>query len=188
MATQLTNIRKGNVVRIDGVVYQVMELEHRTPGNLRAFVQLKLKNMESGAQFVKRFSSTDALETVFLAKRPCQYLYPEGKTYVFMDNETYEQFNLGEDVVGDKMKFVPLNGEAVVLFLDERAADIELPSTIVLEITESEPAIRGNTATNVSKRAVTNTGLEVKIPQHVDVGERVVVDTRTGEFVSRAKD
>ncbi len=187
MAVNLTQIRKGMVVKLEGQNYQVVDLEHRTPGNLRAFVQLKLKNMANGSQFVKRFSADEQLDTVFLEKRSAQYLYPEGKTYVFMDNETYEQSNLGEDVVGDKMGFIPLNSDVVVLYLDGTACDIELPSSVVLEVTESEPSIRGNTATNVTKKAVCNTGLEIKVPQHIDVGDKVVVDTRDGSFISRTK-
>lgn len=187
MAVNLTQIRKGMVVKLDGQNYQVVDLEHRTPGNLRAFVQLKLKSMANGSQFVKRFSADEQLETVFLEKRSAQYLYPEGKTFVFMDNETYEQSNLGEDVVGDKMGFIPLNSDVVVLYLDGTACDIELPSSVILEVTESEPSIRGNTATNVTKKAVCNTGLEIKVPQHIDVGDRVVIDTRDGSFISRAK-
>jgi elongation factor P len=188
MAVNLTQIRKGQVVKLDGQNYQVVDLEHRTPGNLRAFVQLKLKNMANGSQFTKRFSADEALETVFLEKRSCQYLYPEGKTFVFMDNETYEQSNLGEDVVGEKMHFIPLNSDVVVLYLDGAACDVEVPSSVILTIKESEPSIRGNTATNVTKRAVTETGLELKVPQHINEGDRVVVDTRTGDFISRSKE
>ena len=187
MAVYLTQIRKGMVVKLEGQNYQVVDLEHRTPGNLRAFVQLKLKNMSNGSQFVKRFSADEQLETVFLEKRSAQYLYPEGKTYVFMDNETYEQSNLGEDVVGDKMGLIPLNSDVVLLYLDGAACDVELPSSVILEVTESEPSIRGNTATNVTKKAVCNTGLEIKVPQHIDVGDKVVIDTRDGSFISRSR-
>ncbi|MBX3470935.1 MAG: elongation factor P [Planctomycetes bacterium] len=186
MAVNLTQIRKGMVVKLEGQNYQVVDLEHRTPGNLRAFVQLKLKNMSNGSQFTKRFSADEQLETVFLEKRSAQYLYPEGKTYVFMDNETYEQSNLGEEVVGDKMGFIPLNSDVVVMYLDGTACDLELPSSVILEVTESEPSIRGNTATNVTKKAVCNTGLEIKVPQHIDVGDRVVIDTRDGSFLGRS--
>jgi elongation factor P len=188
MAVNLTNIRKGMVVKLEGQNYQVVDLEHRTPGNLRAFVQLKLKNMSNGSQFTKRFSADEQLETVYLEKKSCQYLYPEGKTYVFMDNQNYEQMNLGVDVVGDKMGYVPLNSDVVVLFLDEVACDIELPSSTILEVTESEPSIRGNTATNVTKKAVCNTGLEIKVPQHINVGDKVVIDTRDGSFIGRSKE
>ena len=105
-----------------------------------------------------------------------------------MDNETYEQANLGDDVVGDNMKFLPLNSDVVVLYLDGLACDIELPSSVILEITESEPSIRGNTATNVSKKATCQTGLEIKVPQHINVGDKIVVDTRTGEFTGRSNE
>ena len=188
MAVNLTNIRKGMVVKLENQNYQVVDLEHRTPGNLRAFVQLKLKNMSNGSQFIKRFSADEQLETVYLEKKSCQYLFPEGKTYVFMDNQNYEQMNLGADVVGDKMGYVPLNSDVVVLFLDEVACDIELPSSTILEVTESEPSIRGNTATNVTKKAICNTGLEIKVPQHINVGDRVTIDTRDGSFLGRTKE
>lgn len=188
MSILVSEAGKGQVVKLEGQTYQIIDREHRTPGNLRAFIQLKLKNLDSGAQFVKRFAVDDRLEPVFLERRPCQYLYPEGKQgFVFMDNENYEQQTLTEDVVGDKMKYVELNGNVIVLYLDGVARDIELPASVTLEVTESEPAIRGNTATNVTKNAVTNTGLKVKLPQHIDVGDKIIVDTRTGEFIGRTK-
>ncbi len=188
MSILVSEAGKGQVVKLDGQTFQIIDREHRTPGNLRAFIQLKLKNLDSGAQFVKRFAVDDRLEPVFLERRPCQYLYPEGKQgFVFMDNENYEQQTLTEDVVGDKMKYVELNGTVIVLYLDGVARDIELPASVTLEVTESEPAIRGNTATNVTKNAVTNTGLKVKLPQHIDVGDKITVDTRTGEFIGRTK-
>lgn len=190
MALNLTSVRRGMVVKLEGQNFQVIDVEHRTPGNLRAFVQLKLKNMSNGSQFIKRFSADEQLETVYLEKRSAQYLYAEkaSNSYVFMDNETYEQANLGEDVVGDNMKYLPLNSDVVVLYLDGTACDIELPSSMILEIVESEPSIRGNTATNVSKKAICQTGLEIKVPQHINVGDKVVVDTRTGEFTGRSNE
>lgn len=188
MATKLNQIRKGNVVILDGVYHQVVDFHHNTPGNLGAIVQLKLKNMENGNQFTKRFNSSESIETAFLSKRNCQYLYPEGDFFVFMDNESYEQYHLGAEVVGDRMKYVPFNENVVVLYLDEKAVDIELPSSVVLDVTEAEPSIRGNTATNVTKKAVCSTGLEVKVPQHINAGEKISVDTRTGEFLGRAKE
>lgn len=189
MSVLVSEVTKGQIVKMDGVDFQVIDREHRTPGNLRAFIQLKLKNLDTGAQFVKRFAVDDRLEPVFMERRPAQYLYPEGKQgFVFMDNESYEQSTLGEDVVADKMKYVPLNSNVIVLYLDGVARDIELPSSVTMEVTEAEPAIRGNTATNVTKRGVTNTGLEVRMPQHIDVGDKIIIDTRTGEFIGRTKE
>jgi elongation factor P len=190
MAILVSQVSKGQVVQIDGVNFQVVDREHRTPGNLRAFYQLKLKNLATGAQFVKRFAVDDQVEPVFMERRSCQYLYPEGnKTgFVFMDNETYEQFTLTEDIVGDKMGYVPLNGNVIVMSLDGVACDIELPASVVLEIAEAEPAIRGNTATNVTKNATSTTGLKVKVPQHIEAGMKIIVDTRSGEFIQRSKD
>jgi len=188
MATQLTQIRKGNVVKLDGAFYKVVDMHHNTPGNKGGIVQLKMKNLETGGHINKRFNSTESIETAFLSKQSCQYLFKEPTGYVFMDNETYEQFTLTDDVLGDAMQYVPLNGDVMVLYLDEQPIELELPASVTLEVVEAEPAIRGNTATNVTKRAVTNTDLEVKVPQHINVGERISIDTRTGDFLGRAKD
>lgn len=188
MALKLTEVRRGHVVKLDdGVYYKVMDLDHRTRGNLRGFIQVTLKNMQTGSTATKRFASTDSLESAYLSKKNCQYLYPEGKMWVFMDNTSYEQFHLDEDVCGDAMKYVRLNQDVVVNCLDDKPVEIELPAAVTLEVVEADPAIRGNTATNVTKRAVCDTGLEIKVPQHVGPGDLVSIDTRTGEFLSRAK-
>ena len=116
-----------------------------------------------------------------------QYLYEEGHGWVFMDNETYEQFTLGADLVGDLMQYVPHNSDVQVLYVEERPVDIDLSASVVLEVIEAEPAIRGDTATNVTKRVVCETGLEVKAPQHINVGDKIQVDTRSGDFLGRYK-
>lgn len=189
MALKLTEVRKGHVVKLDdGVYYRVMDIDHRTRGNLRGFIQVTLKNMQSGSTATKRFASTDSLESAYLSKKTCQYLYPEGKSWVFMDNANYEQFSLDEEVAGEAMKYIRLNQDVVINYLDENPVEIELPAAVTLKVVESEPSIRGNTATNVTKKAVCDTGLEIKVPQHVVVGDLVSIDTRTGEFLSRKKE
>jgi len=188
MSTQLTKIRKGNIVKLDDTFYKVMGMDHITPGNKRGIVQLKIKNLTTGATAVRRFASSESIDTAFLSKRSCQYLYPEGSGWVFMDNETYEQFTLQEDVVGDAMKFVRLNSDVLVAELDGTPVEVELPASVVLEVVEAEPAIKGNTATGVTKKVVCDTGLEVKVPQHIEVGETISVDTNNGDFLGRAKE
>jgi elongation factor P len=187
-AINCTEIRKGMVVKVDNIDYLVIDRQHITPGNWRGMVQMKLKHMKTGSITQKRFGSTERLETVFLEKKPCQYLYKEGKDFVFMDNADYNQFNLPGELIDEDMKFVPPNGEVQVTLLDDVAIGIDLPASVTLEITESEPSIRGDTATNVTKKAICETGLEIKVPQFIEVGEKVKVDTRTGDFISRAKD
>lgn len=187
MATQLTQIRKGNIVKMDGVFFKVAEMTHITPGNKGGIVQLKMKNLQTGGHINKRFNSTESIETAFLSKRNCQYLYAESDTWVFMDNETYEQFNLGEDVCGDLMKYVALNMDVQIAYLDETPVELELPASVTLEVIEAEPSIKGNTATNVTKLCKVETGLEVKVPPHIGVGEKIKIDTSEGKFLGRAK-
>ena len=188
MSTQLTQVRKGNVVKMDDDFFKVVDMHHNTPGNKGGIVQLKLKKLKTGAHINKRFNSTDSIETAYLDRRSCQYLYQEGDGYVFMDNENYEQFTLREDVLNDDMKYVALNMDVKVAYLDGVPIEMELPASVVLDVTEAEPAIRGNTATNVTKRVVCSTGLEVKAPQHINAGDRITVDTRTGDFLGRSKE
>jgi len=187
-AINCTEVRKGMVVKVDNDDFLVVDRQHITPGNWRGMVQMKLKNMKTGSITQKRFGSTERLETVFLEKKPCEYLFQEGKDYVFMDKVTYDQFNLPGELIEEDMKFVPSNGDVQVTLLDDVPIGIDLPASVVLEIVESEPAIRGDTATNVTKKAKCQTGLEIKVPQFIEVGERVKVDTRSGEFISRSKE
>jgi elongation factor P len=185
---QATQINKGAVITLDGVYHKVIERDHKTPGNKRGIIHLKLKNLEAGGHVSKRFATSDFLDTAYISKRNCQYLYQEPTGYVFMDNESYEQFTLSEDLVGEQMKFVPLNADVSIGYIDDRPMELDLPASMSLTVVESEPAIRGNTATGVTKLAVTDTGLEVKVPQHIEVGELISVDTRTGDFMGRAKE
>jgi elongation factor P len=187
-AVNCTEVRKGMVIKVENNDFLVVDRQHITPGNWRGMVQMKLKNMKTGSITQKRFGSTERVETVFLENKPCQYLYKEGQNFVFMDNVSYEQFTLPGDLIDEDMKFVPANGEVQVTLLDENPIGIELPASVVLEIVESEPSIRGDTATNVTKKAKCDTGLEIKVPQFIEVGEKVKVDTRTGEFISRSKE
>ncbi len=189
MSILVSEAGKGQVVKLDGQTFQIIDREHRTPGNLRAFIQLKLKNLDSGAQFVKRFAVDDRLEPVFLERRPCQYLYPEGKQgFVFMDNENYEQFHLSAEVLGDTMKYITENATVDVVYVEEVPLTVQIPPSVVLEIVSCEEAVKGDTVSNIQKGAKLETGLEIKVPLHIKVGERVKVNTDSGEFAGRAND
>ncbi len=188
MAIPVNQVKKGQVVEIDGQNFKVLDHHLNTPGNKGGIVTFKLRNLATGANISKRYNSNSTIETVFSSKRQAEYLYAEGSGWVFMDSETYDQFTLGEEVVGDNMKYIPLNTQVLVLYVEETPYDLELPASVTLEVIEADPAIRGDTATNVTKRVVCNTGLELKAPQHINVGEKVSVDTRTGEFLGRAKE
>ncbi|MBL4848569.1 MAG: elongation factor P [Planctomycetes bacterium] len=184
----VAQVRKGTVVKIDGNAFKVLDHHLNTPGNKGGIVTFKLKNVETGANVTKRYNSNANIETLWAAKKSCQYLYAEGDSWVFMDNETYEQFNLGKELVGDIMKFIPFNSDVQVLYVEERPVDIDLTASVVLEVVEAEPAIRGDTATNVTKKVVCETGLELKAPQHINVGDKIQVDTRSGGFLGRVKE
>ncbi|MBI4575191.1 MAG: elongation factor P [Planctomycetes bacterium] len=179
------DIHKGNVLNIDGGLWVVVEWDLNAPGNWRAMYQAKLKNLKTGSHIQKRYRTADSLDLAFLDKRPCEYLYQEGESYVFMDCETYEQFHLHEDVVGEYMPYIKHNEQASVTFYEGTAIGVDLPSSVTMLVKETEPAARGDTATSVTKAAVLETGLEIKVPAHISVGDRVRVDTRSGEFLGR---
>lgn len=187
MGVKATEIRKGQVLEMDGDLLLITEYEHRTPGNLRSVVQIKTKNLATGQAGSMRLSGSDNVEVAYLDRRKAEYLYRESNgDYVFMDGESYEQFPLSTDIVGDKMGFVKENTTCEVTFHEATAIDLALPNSVVLEVTEAEEAVKGNTATNVKKDAVLETGLQIKVPLHIGVGEKVKVSTDTGDFLGRA--
>jgi elongation factor P len=180
------DLRKGSIVMHKGVLWQAVEVTHRTPGNLRAFVQAKLRNLLTGVHVTERFASTDTLEQAWLDKRKCEFLYEDNQSGpVFMDSENYEQFSLPKDVLGDAMHFIPPNTVVEVTFHEGHPLTIQLPSSVELEVVETEPGARGNTVSNVFKPAKLSTGLTVKVPMHINVGDVVRVNTESGEFLDR---
>ncbi len=181
------DIRKGLVVRMDGQLFVVTEFQHRTPGNLRAFIQAKFKALKGTASREMRLSSGDMLDVAFLDKRPCQYSYKDGTKYVFMDKENYEQYFIDEDFARDAMAYVVPDAEATVTFHEGNPVSIELPSAVALTVIDTEMGVKGNTVTNVFKPAKLETGLEIKVPMFIQKGERVKVSTETGEYLDRAK-
>jgi elongation factor P len=180
------DLRKGSIVMHKGTLWQAVEVTHRTPGNLRAFVQAKLRNLKTGVHVTERFASTDEVETAWLDKRKCEYLYTDAHTGpVFMDVENYEQFSLPKEVLGDAMDFIPPNTQVEVTFHEATPLTILLPSSVELKVVETEPGVRGATVTNVFKPAKLETGFTTKVPMHISIGDRIRVNTETGEFLDR---
>lgn len=189
MNVKATDLRKGMVLLKDGNLLLITDYNHATPGNLRAVIQVKTKNLTSGQTGAFRPAAGDTLETAFLERKKCQYLYKEGNgDYVFMDQETYEQFTVSGDLGQEKMAFVKESDVVEVTLHEENPLGIVLPATVVLEVVEAEIAVKGNTASNVKKDAVLETGHKLKVPMHIQPGERVKVSTETGEFMGRSND
>jgi elongation factor P len=185
VAVKATEVKRGMVITQDNDLWVIVDYEHITPGNWRAIHQIKLKNLKTGNQRQLRLGSSDTLEEVFLDKKECQYLYKDQTGFVFMDNESFDQFPLQDDVVGEYMKYITENSNVTVTFHDAIPISVEVPSAVVLKVTEAEPAARGNTATSVTKLVKVETGYELKAPPHIDVGDMVKISTMTGEFLSR---
>jgi elongation factor P len=182
------DVRKGMVIVGDnGELYQCVDRDLNTPGNWRAILQLKLKNLKTGSIAINRVRPQDKVETAFLEKKDMQYLYAEGEDYIFMDNETYDQFPLPRDLVADSMKFLKENDPVKVTVYEGRPLDIELPPTVELKVIETEPSLKGATAAAQYKPATVETGYKVDVPPFITVGEMIAIDTRTGEYLSRAK-
>ncbi len=187
MGVRATDIRKGQVIEKDGDLLLVTEFEHKTPGNLRAIINIKTRSLRTGQVTAMRLGSSDTLEVAYLERRKCEYLFREGSgDYVFMDTSSYDQFHLSESFVGDKMQFVRENTTIEVTFHGTTPIGVELPTQVVLKVTEAEIAVKGNTATGVKKDAVLETGLTIKVPLHIGIGDDVRVSTETGEFQGRA--
>ena len=181
------DFRNGLTIEIDGTVYQVIEFQHVKPGKGAAFVRVKMKNVVTGAVTETSFNPTAKFEEAFVERREMQYLYNEGDLYYFMDNETYEQIPISKDTLGDDFRFVKENENVKVLSYKGSVFAVEPPLFVELEITETEPGVKGNTATNVLKPATVETGAVVKVPIFIEQGERIQIDTRTGEYLGRSK-
>jgi elongation factor P len=186
---EASNLRKGSVLRHKGDLWTAVDVMHRTPGNLRGFVQVKLRNVRTGSHVTERFSSKEDVESVWLDTRAAQYLYDDATLGpVFMDNETFEQFNLDREVLGDAMHYIVPNTEVQVTFHETTPIGLQLPAKVDLVITDTEPASKGDTVNNVQKPATLETGYVVKVPAHINVGDKVRVSTVTGEFQERVND
>jgi elongation factor P len=183
-----SQVRKGMVlVGDDKQLYYVVDSHLNTPGNWRAILQLKLKNLKTGSITMNRVRPEDKVEQAYLEKREMQYIYQDGDGYVFMDTETYDQTTLQREWVGDLMLYMKENNKASVVFYEGKPLSLELPATVELKVTETEPSVKGATAAAQYKPATLETGLKITVPPFINIGEVVQVDTRSGEYLSRAK-
>lgn len=180
------DFRKGNTFELNGEPYVVLDFQHVKPGKGAAFVRTKYKNLKTGAIREEAFNPSDKFPKAHIDTKEMQYLYNDGEFYYFMDNETYEQIPLTFDQVEDAIKFLKENDSATIKFYQGKAFQVDPPNFVVLVVTETEPGIKGDTASNVTKSATLETGAIIQVPLFVNEGDSVRVDTRTGEYMSRA--
>ena len=179
------DFRNGITIEIDSNIFQIIEFQHVKPGKGAAFVRTKLKNIKSGGVIEKTFRPTEKCPQARIDRKDMQYLYSDGDLFHFMDQETFEQIALNEDNVGDALKFVKENDICKVCSHNGSVFAIEPPLFVELEITETEPGVKGDTATGATKPAVVETGATVYVPLFVELGDKIKIDTRTGEYLSR---
>ncbi|MCA0294066.1 MAG: elongation factor P [Actinobacteria bacterium] len=186
MGTASTNdLKNGMVLDIDGQLWTVIWFQHHKPGKGNTVVRSKLKHVLSGKVVDRTFNSDTKVETASVDRREMQYLYHDGENYVFMDNDTYDQLNLSEDVVGDAKNYLLENGVATVALHEGNPLFIDMPTSVELEITYTEPGLQGDRSTGGTKPATVETGLQIQVPLFITTGERVKVDTRDGSYLGR---
>ena len=181
------DFRNGKTFEMDGKVMQVIEFQHVKPGKGAAFVRTKMKNVVTGAVTETSFNPTAKFEEAFIERKDMEYSYNDGDLYYFMDQETYDMIPLSRDLLGDAFRFVKENMVCKVLSYKGNVFGVECPNFVDLVVTETDPGFAGNTATNVTKPAVLETGAEIKVPLFIDIGDKITIDTRTGEYLSRCK-
>jgi elongation factor P len=186
MAISATQMRPGMIIKHKDQLHLVFKVEHRTPGNLRAFIQAKLRNLKTGGMFEERFRSADNIEKVVVDEVPMEFLYADGDDYYFMNPEDYEQTVLKGSTLGDAIEYLTPNLRIEVSYYDGNAVGIELPTNVELTVIETEPGLKSATASSVTKPAKTETGLVVQVPSFINEGEKIRVDTSEGTYMSRA--
>lgn len=185
MATA-NDIRKGMAIIYNGDIAVVLDSQHRTPGNLRAFVQASIRSIRTGKSSDVRFSSTEKIEVVPMNTRRMDFSYKDGDDYVFSDPETYETVNLSTEIVGDAKNYLVENSSVTVTFVSDKAVEVELPSSVVLTVSDAPEGVRGDSANNVQKTVTLETGITVQTPLFIKTGEKIKVDTRSGKYMERA--
>ena len=181
------DFRNGKTFEMDGKVMQVVEFQHVKPGKGAAFVRTKMKNVVTGAVTETSFNPTAKFEEAFVDRKDMEYSYNDGDLYYFMDPESYELVPINKDVLGDNFKFVKENMTCKIMSYKGSVFGVEPPNFVELEVTESDPGVKGDTATNVTKPAILETGAEIKVPLFINPGDRIRIDTRTGEYLERCK-
>jgi elongation factor P len=185
MSIPATQMRPGMIIKHNNELHLVFSVEHRTPGNLRAFIQAKLRNVRTGAMFIERFRSPDPIDRVVVDEVKMEFLYNDGEDYYFMDDK-YEQTMLKYQTLGDAVEYLIPNLNISVSFHDGKAVGIELPLVVEMTVMETEPGIKSATASSVTKPAKLETGLVVQVPPFINEGEKIRVDTADGSYMSRA--
>ena len=187
-STKMIDIRRGMVLNMNGTLYYCLDRDLNTPGNWRAILYLKLKNLTTGAITDERVHPDDKVDVVFLETKEYNYSYKDGDDYVFVDAETYEPVTLRADMVGSMMQYLRENDPVKITFYDGKALSMELPQTVTLKVVETEPGIKGATAAAQTKPATLETGLKVQVPSFIEQGEMIVVQTEDGKYLRRAKE
>ena len=181
----VNELRKGVTFELDGNIYKVLEYDHHKPGRGKATIRVDVRDLRSGTRLKKKFNSGDTVQDIRLTYRNAKYMYSDGEMYHFMDVETYEQPALKAEVLGDSAKFLTDEMEVKLTFFKDEPLDIDLPTAVDQVVVQAEPSVKGDTATSVTKSVTTNTGLEVFVPNFVEVGDTIRVDTRTGDYITR---
>ena len=182
-----SEVKSGNILRFNGELVTVEEFLHRTPGNLRAFYQARMRNVKTGKLVEYRFRTDEEVEICRVETNDYPYLYEDGDYFVVMDNTSFEQFNIPKFLFGDAARFMKEGMNVIVAFESEEPIMAQAPASVELEITYSEPAVKGDTSTNALKSATVETGVEIRVPLFINQGERVRIDTKTGEYIERVK-
>lgn len=181
------DLRRGMLIKHNDELHLVFSVEHRTPGNLRAFVQAKLRNLRTGSMFEHRFRSQDSVEKVSVDESEMEYLYKDGADYYFMNTETYEQINIREDLLEENANYLTPNLKIQVMVYEGRPIGVELPATVDLKVVETEPSLKSATVSNVGKPAKLETGITVQVPAFINEGEIVRIDTEEGKYLERVR-
>lgn len=181
-----TQLRPGMVIKFNNELFSIFSVFHRTPGNLRGFVQAKMRNLRSGAMIEHRFSSEDRVERAVLDEQEMEYLYDDGEYYYFMNTSTFEQMHLTKDLLGEGVQYLVPQLKVNVEFYEGKPISVELPPTVDLTVVETEPSLKGATVSNVTKPAKTETGLVVQVPPFINAGEKIRVNTSDGTYQERA--
>ena len=185
MATA-NDLRRGMAINYNGDICVVLDFQHRTPGNLRAFVQASLRSIRTGKSSDIRLSSTEKIEPVPMMTTKMEFSYKDGADYVFTDPENYESVTLTADLVGDAKNYLVENGEVTVTFVEEKAVTVEIPASVILTVTDAPEGVRGDSANNVQKAITVETGITMQAPLFIKTGEKIRIDTRTGKYMERA--
>ncbi len=184
--TPSTQLRPGMVIKFNNELYSIFKTEHRTPGNLRGFVQAKMRRLANGSMTEHRFSSEDRVERAILDEVEMEFLYSDGDDYHFMNTETYEQMHLRAEMLGDAVNYLTPQFKVVVIFYEEKPISVDLPPSVDMVIVETEPGLKGATVSNVTKPAKLETGLVVQVPAFIAAGEKIRINTTDGTYIERA--